>query len=399
MLITQTVTLAAGAVTWLCGVGIVKKVPLFKRYNLPAPVIGGIACAGVLAAFQSQGIAPPIFDTHLLTPLLIAFFASIGFGASIADLRKGGKAVLLFLAICSVLLVLQVLVGIVVAQAVGKPALFGVLTSAVSLVGGPGTALSFAPEFEKAGVASAGSIGVTAAMLGIVFGGLLGAPLATVLIGRQESAAKNQVTTPDVVVEKDTHDATFPYEKIASELMYHVAWILIIGSLGYYLSLALADIGLKLPFYVGGMIVAFTVRNLDETYKLFNLNKDWIEAIGGACLILFISTSMMVLDLSSVAAVAGPLLTNLVIQTALVSVISITVVYWLMGRDYNAAVIGGGTIGFMMGTTANALATMKSLTERFGPAPRALLVVPLVGACFIDFINAIVISIALSFFS
>lgn len=396
IVIPQTVTLAVGAVTWLVGIAIVKRVEFLRRYNLPAPVVGGFLCALLFTVLKLQGVEPPKFDTTLMPPLMIGFFASIGFNASFRDLRRGGKEVAIFLAAACLLLVLQVAAGVLVANLLGQPQLFGVLTTAVALVGGPGTALSFAPEFEAAGLADSASIGIAASMLGIVFGGIVGPPVATLIIGKQRErpgpAAAAECQVPQEA------QATIPFDKLAAQLIYHVGWVLIIGSVGYYLSLGMTAVGIKLPFYVGAMVVACLVRNIDEYHGSFNLNKDWVEAIGGACLVLFISVSMMTIQLWSIAEEVGPLLISLAIQSALVSAFAVGVIYRLMGKDYDAAVMSGGMIGFMMGTTANALATMKALCERFGPAKRAFLVVPVVGACFIDFINAIVISVALTLF-
>jgi ESS family glutamate:Na+ symporter len=396
----EVVTLAIGAVSWLIGLALVKRIGILRKYNLPAPVIGGIVFAVTFALLKSRGIEPPKFDTGLVNSLMIGFFASLGFGASIRELKAGGAAVMIFLVVCASLLVTQVVVGMFVARLVGEPPLFGVLTSAVSLVGGPGTALSFAPEFEKAGVVSAASKGIAAAMLGILCGGIIGSPIATFLINSQQK--KGGAVSGKQDPQKDSAQAevvpkkVLTFENIGGQLTYHVAWVLIIGSVGWYFSQFLTWAGIKLPFYVGSMVVSFVVRNLDESFDIFHLDKEWVDVVGGTCLVLFISVSMMTLDLFSVADVAGPLLINLMVQALLVTVVAVLVIYRVMGRDYDAAVTSGGMIGFMLGTTANALATMKALTERFGPAPKAFLVVPLVGACFIDFVNAIVISITLN---
>jgi ESS family glutamate:Na+ symporter len=313
----------------------------------------------------------------------------------VKELKKGGRAVFIFLVACSVLLVIQATVGALVAHAMGEPALFGVLTGNVALAGGPGTALSFAKVFEEAGVRQAATAGLSAAMLGVILGGFLGGPVSTFLIRKNnlrpaESTQETQAGTDSESIVDAAH--------LGNDLVYNAAWILVMGSAGYYLSKEIEAAGIKLPFYIGSMIVAAVVRNIEDQTHRFKINGAYIDAIGGTSLTLFIAVSMMTLQLWTVAAVAGPLLVNLAVQAVIICVIALTVMFYIGGKDYDAAVISGGMIGFMLGTTANALATMKAVTEKFGPAPRAFLVVPLVGACFIDFINAITISIALNFF-
>ncbi len=389
------VTVACGALTWFLGVLLVKKIRLLSQYNLPAPVVGGLVVAIVFAVLHEYDLQKVTFNTQLIPAMMIAFFTSVGYGASIKELQKGGKAVFIFLVACTLLLVIQVGVGATIAKWFGKPALFGVLTSSVSLVGGPGTALSFAPVFEEAGVTGAASAGLAAAMLGIILGGLLGGPICTILIRKHHLHSEGD-SAGGVAKEEKHHSVSV--EKLGSDLLYHNAWILVMGSVGFYLSKGIESLGVKLPFYVGSMIVAAIIRNLDDKFGCFKIRSEWVDAIGSNCLTLFIAVSMMSLELWSVFAVAGPLLANLAVQATLVCIVAATIMYSVSGRDYDAAVISGGMIGFMLGTTGNALATMSAVTQRYGPAARAFLVVPLVGACFIDFVNAIVISISLNIF-
>lgn len=390
--IPSVVTVAGGAGAWFLGRFLVNRISILNRYNLPAPVIGGLLIAVVLGILHSRGAVPFSFDTQLVPALMIGFFTSLGYGASFRELKRGGSDVLLFLGICSLLLLAQIAVGMAVASALGMPRLFGLLTSAVSLVGGPGTALSFAPMFEQAGVDGAAATGLAAAMVGIVLGGVLGSPLATILIKRHrlQPASESGSSEASPVVGKISEDQLPP------DLLYHSSCLLIIGAAGWYLSQALTGLGIVLPFYIGSMLLAMIVRNIDDTSGIFCLRPGWFDAIGSTCLTFFIAVSMMTLELWNLAAIAGPLLICLIAQATLVVLFAALITFWVAGRDYEAAVISGGLVGFMLGTTANALATMKAIADRFGPAPRAFLVVPLVGACFIDFVNALVISVALN---
>ena len=393
----NVVTIAFGALTWLVGVGVVKKVSFLSRYNIPASIVGGLLVAVLFEILHENGVPLPEFDTELINSLMVAFFASLGFGASIRVLRKGGRDVIKYLALCSLLLFIQALVGVGVAYLLGQHLLFGVLSSVVSLAGGPGTALAFAPSFEQAGVQNASTIGLATAMGGLLLGGILGGPVATLLIRRKrlvdEDAGRKIEEKAD-----DKSDWLSP-DEFAKQLLLQNAYLLVVGSVGWYLSKGFGEMGIKLPFYIGAMIIAAIVRNIDDATGIFKFNIKMIEAIGSTCLTLFVATMMMTLQLWTVSAVAGALIIMLIVQMVFVCLTAATVMYYFSGKDYDAAVMSGGYVGFMLGTTATAMASMNSLAEKYGPAPRAFLVVPIVGACFIDFVNAIVISVCLNIFS
>ena len=394
----NVVTIACGALTWLLGVFLVKKIGILSRYNFPAPVVGGLIIAVVFQVMYSQGIGPPKFDTELINSLIIAFFASLGFGASFRLLREGGRDVIKYLIACTVLLFLQACLGVLVAHLMGYHQLLGVMASIVSLAGGPGTALAFAPSFEHAGLKDAATIGLAAAMGGVLLGGIFGGPLTTILIKRHNlvSTAKRVAVNPEEI--EDRSEWISP-SVLSTELLWQNAYLLIVGSLGWYLSKGLMAAGIKLPFYIGAMVVAAFMRNIDDVTGIFKINLKVIDAIGSTCLTLFIATMMMTLELWTIAAVAAVLVAILFAQSVFILIAAYTVMFRVAGKDYDAAVMSGGMVGFMLGTTATALAAMSAVTEKNGPAPRAFLVVPIVGACFIDFVNALVISLSLNLFS
>lgn len=396
ILFPSVVTIAFGALTWLIGVFLVKHISFLSRYNFPAPVVGGVVVAIVFEVMHERGNLLPKFDTDLINSLIIGFFASLGFGASLKELREGGRDVMKYLVACSILLVLQVIIGIGVAHMLGQHPLFGVLASVVSLAGGPGTALAFSPSFEQAGLHGSATIGLATAMGGVLLGGILGAPLGTILIRRKKIAKEVKVST-ESKRKQDKADWLSP-EQYGTELLWQSAYLLIIGSIGWYLSKGLAAGGIKLPFYIGAMVVASIVRNIDDATGFFKINVKVLEAIGNTCLTFFIATMMMTLELWTLASVATVIVIMLAVQALFVCLSAATVMYNVSGKDYDAAVMSSGLVGFMLGTTATALAAMRSLVEKYGPAPRAFLVVPIVGACFIDFVNAIVISVCLNIF-
>ena len=305
----------------------------------------------------------------------------------------------MFLVIASGFAVLQNLVGIAVAKLFGLHPMFGVLAGSATLTGGPATGLAFAPLFEAAGLKGAESIAVTAAMAGIVCGGLIGGPVVTWLIERFKVSNPNagrSVATPiaDEVSGRLTHAETDAAREFHS--LKALVVILLAMWAGAYLGKGFDAIGLTLPAYIGAMLVGALVRNLDDFTGWVRLPVHTVDLIGNVCLALFLAVALMNLKLWELAGMGIPLMVNLAIQVALVAVFAIPV-FWLMGRDYDAAVMGGGFIGFMLGTTANAMAVMRTLVQRYGVAPRAFLVAPLVGAFFIDFTNALIITGFLNF--
>jgi len=291
------------------------------------------------------------------------------------------------------LAIVQDLVGIGVAKAFGLHPLFGIAAGSSTLAGGPATGLAFAPLLEQAGLAGAASIAMASAMAGIVLGSILGAPLATMLIERHRLVrTSSEVDAPAAQIGSATMvDGGSETERIQRTLK-HIVLLLVAMGVGAWISDGVHALGVTLPSYTGAMLVGALIRNLDDGFGWFRLSMPSIEGIGSICLSLFISVALMDLHLWELAGMATPLLVDLALQTAIVVAFCCWPLLRLMGRDYDAAVITGGFAGFMLGITANAMAVMDSLVERFGPAPRAFLVAPLVGAFLIDFTNAIVIT-------
>ena len=382
-------TLALAGLALFLGYGLCRAIPVLGRYNLPPPVVGGLVFALAAWAAHSRDTTLFVLDTSLQTPLMIAFFTTIGINASLWLLKISGRQVLVFLALASGFAVVQNLLGMAVASGFGLHPLFGVLAGSTTLTGGPATGLAFAPLFERAGVAGAESIAVASAMAGIVVGGLIGGPVVTLLVRRFGliSARPSDHTAPNVeqMIEAGT-ESQREYSALKSIVVLLVAmW------LGAWVSKWISATGVTLPAYVGAMLVGAVLRNIDDRTGWIKLSVPTTDLIGNVCLALFLSVALMNLKLWELAGLALPLLVNLGLQALLVSLF-VLVVFRLMGRDYDAAVMGGGFIGFMLGTTANAMAVMRTLVERYGAAPRAFLVAPLVGAFFIDFSNALIIT-------
>ena len=438
-------TVAFAGVVLVLGYALKRRVPILSRYNIPAPVAGGLPVAAVLALLYMSGRQPLAFDTALQTPLQNVFFASVGFGASVRLLKRGGPLVAVMMVVASVAAVLQNVVGALVAWALGEHPLLGVLAGSVTLTGGPATGLAFAPLFENAGVTGAATLAVSAAMVGIVSGGVLGGPIGTYLLGRHgapppgETAPRtdehagsaspgqyllartsrgreNLARSVGPLAVKFSGAAGQPLEQLAEQqfeepatstpvgddveayaLLKHLVVMLAAVGVGAWVSQFFAAIGWTLPSYIGAMIVAAVLRNADDVLGVIGISQRTIDDLGTVALSLFLVMALMTLRLWQLAGAVVPLLVILACQVALVAALCVLVVPRLLGRDYDSVVMASGFCGFMLGTTANAVANMGALVERYGPAPKAYLVVPLVGAFGIDFVNALLITAFINF--
>ncbi len=397
-------TVAFAGLALFLGYGLRRAVPPLARLNVPAPVIGGLIVSVAILVARTRGLPLPQFDTTLQKPLMIAFFTSIGFAASLKLLRVGGPQVAVFLAIGSVFAVMQNVVGAGVATLFGLPPLFGVLAGSVTLTGGPATGLAFAPLFASAGVGNAAEIAIATAMAGIVLGGLVGGPIATWFIERYRVRGPRRAAgapPPEAIDIQPADPAPHAESEDESADAYDALKTLVIVLaamwVGEWISALIGAAGLTLPAYIGAMVAAAAIRGLDDYTGWFALSHRTIDTLGAIALSLFLVMALMTLDLTQLAGLALPLVAILVVQLVIVA-LACWPVFRLMGRDYDAAVMSGGFVGFMLGTTANAMAVMRTLVERFGSAPRAFLVAPLVGTFFIDFTNALIITVFLNLF-
>jgi ESS family glutamate:Na+ symporter len=401
-------TVALAGVVLFVGYGLRRAIPALARLNIPAPVVGGFLVAIAMTIAHQRGAQLFRFDTTLQTPLQNAFFTSIGFAASLQLLRQGGPLVLRFFLFAAAVAVLQNIVGAALAIAVGQPPLLGVLAGSVTLTGGPATGLAFAPLFEEAGVQGAATVAVMSAMVGIVVGGLVGAPIATMLLERGRITVPGARPTPHLRdpatrfvedrVPEPVSAAPAGEDPEAYILLKHLALMLVAMWLGGFVSRALTGAGWTLPSYIGAMLIAAVIRNADDVFGVFGLSQQTLDDLGTVSLSLFLAMALMTLRLWELAGLAVPLTLILIGQVVLVALVAALAVPRLMGRDYESIVMAGGFIGFMLGTSANAMANMSALVERYGPAPKAFLTVPLVGAFFIDFANAMLITACLNAF-
>jgi ESS family glutamate:Na+ symporter len=399
-------TIAFSGIVLFVGYALCRFIRPLSRYNIPAPVVGGLLVALVILVARHYGASLLKFDITLRDPLMIAFFTTIGFGASLSLLRVGGPQVLVFFIIATVAAVFQNIVGALIAILFGLHPLFGVISGSVTLTGGPATGLAFAPLFEQAGVRGAATIAVAAAMFGIICGGMLGGPVATFLIDRFKlrkprghKGEMPSVSAEEIVEAKmpePKEEAPVGEDQTAYVLLKNLVVLLVAMWIGSWLSKGFAALKFTLPAYIGAMFVAAIIRNLDDLTHWIGLSQRTLDDLGHVALSIFLVMALMTLKLWELAGLILPLFIVLVGQVILITLFCLWPVFKFMGKDYEASVMSGGFFGFMMGTTANAMANMKVLVDKYGRAPRAFLVVPMVGAFFIDFTNALIITVCLN---
>jgi ESS family glutamate:Na+ symporter len=386
-------TLAVASVMFFIGMWLRKRITFLDHLNIPAAVIGGLLFAGVNLLLHDRFVNLK-FNTSMQSLCMVLFFTSIGTSARFPLLKKGGFQVTLFFLMATAFCFIQNFVGMAVSSLFGVSPLFGIMAGSVTLVGGPATGMAFAPLFEESGLAGAGAIAIVAATFGIVCGGVLGGPAGTYLIrrfgldsksGGSERKAEEPFAQepPKISIEVEKEDTGFVMTIIIAAVAMGIGSIL-----SFYFKLA----GLTLPAYIGAMIVGSVLRNLDDQKGWFGMDQRTMDFAGGIALNIFLVVALMDLKLWELFHVAAPLAAILLAQVILVVLFALTVSFWIMGKDYESAVISSGFIGFVLGTTANAVSNMRTITAKYGSAPKAFLIVPMVGAFFIDFTNALIIT-------
>lgn len=386
-------TLLAASLVLMLGSFLTKKIAIFNRLTLPPPVVGGLLAAIVLLGVRSYGDVQINFDGSLTTPLMLMFFASIGLNANIKQLMQGGKMIAIFLIGVVGLLIIQNGVGVGLATALGQNPLLGLLAGSITLSGGHGTGLAWGEIFAdplKYNFAAAPGIAAAAATFGLVLGGLIGGPIAKFLINREP----NQVTT-DPTASADSLSAfdrpTVRRAITATSMLETIAMLAICLSVGAAISTALKGSAVELPTFVCVLFVGVVINNVVNFVPNYEIFERAVSIAGNVSLSLFLAMALMSLKLWDLATLAVPMLVILTTQAIIMGLYAIFVTYRLMGRDYNAAVLAAGHCGFGLGATPTAVANMQVVTEKYGPAPVAFIVVPMVGAFFIDLVNVIVI--------
>ena len=377
----------------LLGKAVKNAVPLFSRYAIPSPVIGGLMFSIIHMILRQSNIVLFEFDTTLQNFFQIMFFCTVGFNASLKMLRIGGKKILMFLLIATVFAILQNVLAVGLAEVVGISPLLALLTASHSLTGGHGTSAAVAPSIEVLGYPEALTVALTAATFGLIAGSLLGSPMANRLIIKDDLVNKKRLQPSDEVEFDlsiiETKKTTLDTNKIKMAFFQ----ILIAMALGTYLTDALNTFvghlfnGVTFPAYIGAMLVAAVIRNISDNSTLFKTPLEEIEVVGEVSLNLFLGMALITLKLWHLIDLALPMLILLLAQCIMMYLYGIFVSYPLMGKNYDSAVMVAGLTGFAMGSTSNAMANMNSVTEKYVYSRTAFFVVPIVGSLFIDFIN------------
>ena len=386
-------TLGMAVAVLFLGAFLKKRIKFLETFCIPSPVVGGLIFAIVSCILYATGILEISFDETLKNVCMVIFFTSVGFQANLKVLKSGGLSLVVFLVCVIVLIISQNLVSVGLAKLVGVSPLIGLSTGSIPMVGGHGTAGAFGPVLEDLGISGASTLCTAAATFGLVAGSLMGGPIGRRLILKHD-LLKTAVMEDDATLVEDEKN----HKRSVSMYAPATYQIAIAMGLGTIVSWALSKTGMTFPIYIGAMIVAAAMRNISEHTNLFTVNMGEINDIGGICLSLFLGIAMITLKLWQLASLALPLLILLAGQVALMLVFTYFVLFNVMGRNYDAAVLAAGTCGFGMGATPNAMANMQALTEKYVPSVKAYLLVPIIGSMFADFLNSLTITFFINLF-
>ena len=388
-------TILVSMVVLFVGRALVAHVGVLSRFSIPAPVVGGGLVAILLAFGDGLAGLKLSFNLGLKDSLLLMFFTTIGLAADARMLAKGGLKLVIFLAISAVLIVIQNSIGIGIALALDLHPVIGLFGGSITLVGGHGTGAAYAGRLgEMMNLQGVMELAMAAATAGLVLGAVLGGPVTEYLIKR------HKLSGPKEDVKEEAEEQAAGDEVNARTLVNGLFIVLACLAGGKYLVRLVEHTGFILPDFVFCLLLGVVIRNASNFTPWFRLSPRAIDCIGDVALSLFLVMALMTMKLLDLANLAGPLLVILAAQAVVMILFTVFVTYRVMGSNYDAAVISGGQIGFGLSSTACALAIMKAVTLRHGASPLAFLIVPMVGAFFIDILNALVIqgSLALPVF-
>ncbi len=380
-------TLAVSVLVLVLGQFLKKKINFLEKFCIPAPVIGGLLFAVLTCVCYSLGIAEFTFDDTLREVCMVFFFTSVGFQANLKVLKSGGKSLFIFLGLVVVLIVAQNFLALGVSKVLHLDPLVGLCTGSIPMVGGHGTAGAFGPVLEDFDVKGATTICTAAATFGLIAGSLIGGPIGKRLIDRKKLLDTAVAEDDSILVEDEKK-----HERHTNMYAAAVFQLIIAVGIGTIISELLTKTGLTFPIYIGAMIAAAVIRNIGEYSGKFDIYMGEINNLGGICLSLFLGMAMITLKLWQLAELALPLIILLSAQLILMMLFTYFVVFNVMGRDYDAAVLSAGTCGFGMGATPNAMANMQAICDRYVPSVKAYLIIPLIGSLFADFLNSLVIT-------
>ncbi|HCW3957056.1 TPA: sodium/glutamate symporter [Acinetobacter baumannii] len=400
-------TLISAVIVLLLGRFLVNRIDFLKRYNIPEPVAGGLVAAVVSLLVHTFWGYSIVFSSELQTSFMLVFFASIGLSANFMKLKEGGTALVIFLICVASFIVVQNAVGMSLATLLGLDPLIGLIAGSITLTGGHGTAGAWGEILESQhGIQGALALGMASATFGLIIGGVIGGPLAKLLINRYSLA---QAKTNAEIQQRDTHVEQNSDDLAPFENPHQVRLITAdnaITTLGMFAAcLAFAEFmtgfskgtWFELPTFVWALGGGVILRNILESVLKVDIFDRAIDVFGNASLSLYLAMALLSLKLWQLADLAGPLVVILGAQTLTMALYAAFVTFRVMGKNYDAAVLEAGHCGFGMGATPTAVANMQAITNMYGPSHKAFLIVPLCGAFFVDLINATVIQLMLKF--
>lgn len=394
-------TLCLACVLYLIGQSIINHVSILRRICIPAPVIGGLLFSILVAILDSLHIVKIKLDASFIQDFfMLAFFTTIGLGASLKLFKIGGKVMLLYFMFCGIMAICQNIIGVSLAKILNIQPLLGLTAGSMSMEGGHGNAAAYGKTIQDMGIDSAVTAALAAATLGLVFGGLIGGPVVKYLIKRYNLTPEHRDESYKNYGEVEYNQSL--HNKFKPTQIFFIQFTILVFcmALGTYIGDTFTHMtGVNIPMYVGSMFVAVIIRNVSEFAGLNIVDLKINDQIGDISLGIFLSLALMSIQLTEIYSLAIPLIIIVLIQVVFMVLFSIFVLFRGLGKDYDAAVMVGGFIGHGLGATPNAMANLDVITKKYGSSPKAYLVVPIVGAFLIDLISVIIVMSFIQFFS
>ena len=382
--LNSTTTLALAALLLIMGYSINKRVTILNKYCIPAPVVGGFIFMFLTWLGHISSTFKFNFENIFQSTFMLAFFTTVGLGASFSLLKKGGKLLIIYWLTCGIISIFQNIIGITITKITGLEAPYALLSSAISMIGGHGAALAYGGTFAKMGYESAPLVGAAAATFGLITAVLIGGPLGRRLIEKNNLRPDNNENFDQSVTEINTDKGV----KLSDlDIIKNVVVILLCMAIGSYISTLIGKlIKMDFPSYVGSMFVAVIVRNINEKTHTYNFNFSLVDGIGNVMLNLYLSLALMTLKLWELSGLIGGVLLVVACQVVFMILIAYFVVFRILGSNYDAAVMCSGLCGHGLGATPSAIVNMTAINEKYGMSRKAMMIVPIVGAFLVDII-------------
>lgn len=378
------------------------KLPILRKFNIPEPIVGGLIVACIITILHFRGIDLE-FNLPLQNTFMLMFFSTVGLAANYTQLLKGGAKVFLFLAVASVYIVIQNGVGVSLASMLGLDPLMGLIAGSITLSGGHGTGAAWSQTFaDNYGMSNTLEIAMASATFGLIIGGLIGSPVAQCLVDKHNveseygRGSKTHEKFPELVTYNEYEEDKVTAKKVIEKLFF----LIICVTSAKYVEQWVSTYEIKwlmIPDFVYALFIGVIITNFLEVTKIRKLDAETVDMLGTVSLSLFLAMALMSLKLWNIFDLAIPFLVILAVQSVVLALFTYYVTFKVMGSNYDAAVIAGGHCGFGLGATPTAVMNMGSIVNRFGPSPQAFMVVPIVGAFFIDIVNLIVLQGFISF--